>query len=477
MVGRFPYLGTALALMLCLSAGKTHAHPDGIEGPVRLAPLQLAQFQLPLPSPGGTPAVQLPSVLTYQYAYGSESKMEGRRNRDLDRRLRDSSLIATPQINGYVIYRPTRWLETTLEMIAEKEIPIEEQDRVTLPSGETQVAAKRRASLLVDQAFFTVREVIAPFEFSAGRKNYEDERHWLYDTSMDIASLAMRQGRFRAEVFAGREVLADLDLAPNKREPRDRTDTLIVYLDYRMEDVRLGAYTVNRHDRTRQEGHPRLFGVRAHGTPSDRLNYWGELAYVRGKDDASKKFDGRGFDIGFTYRFPGVAWNPNVTAGYASATGDASPDDNRNSEFRQSGLHSNEQRFAGVAKFKYYGEALDPELSNLKILTAGLGFRPAPTVSIDFVLHRYEFDELADEVRNSALTALANQAGQSKDVGKALDVIVGLRSLFGVRRLGIDLRLGWFFPGRAFVRNEGDEENPNLRRPEKAIAFVAKIWW
>lgn len=459
-----------LAMALCGAAGQA-----------------AAQFQLP-PAPGSAPpasgvpsaaaAVQpMPGRLTVQYGYGSESAIEYRRNRDLDRRVRDDSTIATPQINGFILYRPTNWLETTLEVIAEREIALKEERSVTLPSGEIQTAPKRRASLLIDQAFFRIHQATAPFEFSVGRKNYEDERHWLYDTSMDIASVAARLGRFRAEVWAGREALADLDLAPQKREPRDRIDTLITYLDYRFEDARVGAYMVNRHDRAGAEGHPRLFGVRAHGAPSDQLSYWGELATVRGKDELRRRFNGVGRDVGFTYRVTSIPWYPNVTVGYASGTGDATPDDERNSEFRQTGLHSNEHRFAGVSKFKVYGEALDPELSNLKILTSGFGFRPSANVSVDIVVHRYRLDEISDEVRNSALTALANQAGESKDVGKGLDIVVGVRRAFGIRRLGMDFRVGWFSPGRAFLRNEGTEDEPDLRRPQKAVAFITKIWW
>ena len=166
------------------------------------------------------------------------------------------------------------------------------------------------------------------------------------------------------------------------------------------------------------------------------------------------------------------------TSFFAFGSGD-DPNTGTNTEFRQTGLQSNEARFAGVSEFKTYGEALDPELSNLKILTVGLGFRPAPDVSLDFVYHHYWLDELADEIRNSALTAQMNQVDTrlSKDVGNAFDVVLGVRSLFGVRRLGLDLRAGWFFPGSAFLRNDGDEVNPNLRDAEDGFGIVTKFWW
>jgi alginate production protein len=347
-----------------------------------------------------------------------------------------------------------------------------------LPSGETQFAPKRRASLLVDQAFVRIHQITAPFEFSVGRKNYEDERHWLYDVSMDIVSTGLRLGRVRADATVGREVYKDLDFAPSRREAKDRIDTQMVYADYRFEDSRLGAYTIIRDDRSREQGRARLMGVRAIGSPSDNWNYWSEFAVLRGTDESSRKFDGYGFDVGFTYRFTGVATHPNVTLSYAFGSGDGDPNSAKNREFRQSGLHSNETRLGGVSKFKIYGEALDPELSNIKLFTLGVGFRPAPNVSVDVVYHRYRLHRIAEQLRTTALTAEINQieTRMSKDIGSALDLVLGFRRLFGLR-LGLDLRAGVFFPGRAFLRNDGTDANPIIRHANKGFAFVAKIWW
>jgi alginate production protein len=241
----------------------------------------------------------------------------------------------------------------------------------------------------------------------------------------------------------------------------------------------LAAYTIRRDDLTKKEGRPLHIGMRALGAPSDHFNYWAELAFVRGTDESSRKFSGHGFDVGFTYRFAVPALSPSVTLGYAFGTGDGNPDDSRNREFRQSGLQSNEEKFTGVAEFKYYGEALDPELSNLKIFTVGFGFRPARNVTVDLVYHRYRLDKIADAIRNSALTALMNldDARPSKDVGSAFDIVLGIRRLFGVRRLGVDLRAGWFYPGDAFRIAEGDPGDPMFRPANKGIGVVAKFWY
>lgn len=449
--------------------------------------VQLAQFQLPRRKPPPTtegsvspryPYRPLTEHLKYQYAIGSESEVDYRRNPDLNNAVKDNSLIVVPQVNGLIIYRPTNWLAGTLELVFDKEFPVHEENSVLLPSGVTQFPRKREWALFVDQGFVTLGEATGPLEANLGRRNYEDERHWLYDTSLDIASAQMRAGHFRAEATVGREAAWDLDVLQNTK--RDRIRTYMLYAEYRgIEDLKLAAYTIRRNDLEQMEGRPLHIGARVLGVPSDKFNYWAELGLVRGTDESSRKFSGRGFDVGFTYRFAVPSISPSLTVSYAFGSGDDNPDDSRNHEFRQTGLQSNEEKFAGVAKFKYYGETLDPELSNLKILTVGLGFRPVQNVTVDLVYHQYRLHKIAEELRNSALTALMNQddARPSKDVGSEFDIVIGIRRLFGVRRLGMDLRAGWFRPGDAFRIEEGDPDDPVFRAANKAVGVVVKFWY
>lgn len=437
---------------------------------------QEAQFQLPQASPEGEePAPQLPTRLVYEYGYGSESEITYRRNPDLNDSVDDDSLIATPELNAHVIYRPTDWLETTLEMILEREFPIQEEHRVVLPNGDVEVSENRQLSLQVDQAFVRVKQVTDPFELTVGRLNFEDDRHWLYDTSLDIGQVKLKQGKVRVEASFGRENYFDPDLLQNTQQ--DRINTYMLYTDYRgIEDIKLGAYAILRDDQSDEEGRPWWLGIRSQGFLSDEFSYWGEFAHMGGEDENSRDFSAYAFDVGGTYRFTNLPFNPNFTLGFALATGDGDSTDNTNNEFRQTGLQSNEARFAGVSEFKYYGEAVDPELSNLKILTADLGFRPSPDISVDLVFHKYWLFDKAEELRNSEITALMNQdpSRQSKDVGNAFDIVIGFRSLFGIRRLGTDLRAGWFFPGDAFRVEQSDG---SFDSADKGISVVTKFWW
>jgi len=145
-------------------------------------------------------------------------------------------------------------------------------------------------------------------------------------------------------------------------------------------------------------------------------------------------------------------------------------------QFRQTGLQSNEARYIGLAKFKTYGEVLDPELSNLKIVTLGAGARLTPGLSVDLVYHRYRLDAIAGEIRNWALTAQMNQGPgvPSTDVGQEIDLVLGFRGLFGLRRLGLDLRMGKFLPGKAFQAHGGAGRPQGL---DRGLSVVAKFRW
>ena len=138
--------------------------------------------------------------------------------------------------------------------------------------------------------------------------------------------------------------------------------------------------------------------------------------------------------------------SPHLILGYAFGSGDSDPDDDRDRAFRQTGLQGNETEVGGLTPFRYYGEAFDPELSNLSIFTAGLGARPTAELSADLVYHYYLQDHAADELRDSALDA--EPTGQSRRLGSEIDLVLGFEEEGDFRIRGF---LGYFMPGRAFA--------------------------
>lgn len=456
----------------------------GLRVPIKRGPHpQLAQFQVPggvregTPTPGRPARTELPSELRFSYAYGSDSELTYRKNADLDNRLGDSGAFFAPTIFGFLDYRPNAWLSSRLEVTLEMPFDVKRQRPIPLPDGSILLPEKRRTSIVIDQAYATIKDPGAIHEFTLGRRNFEDPRLWLYDAALDAAIVKVSQGYLQTEASLSRENRLDGDLLNNV--PKTKITNYIVYTDYRgIEDHRLAAYWIKRDDRTRVEGRPIWMGVRAYGRPSDRASYWYDLGIARGRDELQQKLKGTAFDVGYTYRYPGAPLSPSVTVGFAVGSGDANPNDNTNKQYRQTGLQSNEARFGGLVQFKRYGETLDPELSNIKILTAGMGFRPFSNAYVDLVLQRYTLREIADENRSWALTALMNQDPtiQSRDVGSEIDFIIGFRNLFGVKRLGFELRAGVFFPGKAF-RNDVtvDPDSPAFARAHKAVSVLAVI--
>jgi alginate production protein len=172
---------------------------------------------------------------------------------------------------------------------------------------------------------------------------------------------------------------------------------------------------------------------------------------VRG-ENGPRKIRAIGFDIGATYEF-NVAFEPSLTLGYAFGSGDDEPADNIDENFRQTGLQDNEAKFNGVVKLKYYGEMIDPELSNLAIATVGVGIRPTHTTSLDLVYHYYRQDEASEEVRDAEIDEQPN--GFNVDLGQEIDLVAGYR--IKPHHKG-SLVIGYFIPGNVFP----DDADPAL---------------
>ena len=148
------------------------------------------------------------------------------------------------------------------------------------------------------------------------------------------------------------------------------------------------------------------------------------------------------------------------TLGYALGTGDDSTGGN-DGTFRQTGLQDNTGRFGGVTSFQYYGELINPELSNLGILTLGVGAVLTTKTSLDLVYHTYTQDVIQNQLSFAPVESNLRRAtlnGTDADIGSELDVIFGYR-----RFASWDLELvgAWFQAGDAWT--VGDD------------AFMAKV--
>jgi alginate production protein len=153
--------------------------------------------------------------------------------------------------------------------------------------------------------------------------------------------------------------------------------------------------------------------------------------------------------------------------GYALGSGDKTGGDSASQEFRQTGYEDNSGRFGGFANFQYYGEVLDPELANIRILTAAAGFRPHRLVSFDAVFHTYRQHQPDDELEAELIEPWAAPTGLSKDLGWEVDFIVGVQKIW--RRFNLAYSFGLFNPGEAFMPFAPD--NAILNRINLRVEF------
>jgi alginate production protein len=450
--------------------------------------IRLAQFQLPQAGsregsgPSRQKAEELAKDLDYQYSWGSDTELIVERNNDLrntgkgdaTRPARDNLRLLNPTV--FVLGRTEilPWVDLNLGATFEQQLRLHEEEMTILPDGTRDPSVRRAFTAKLDVANIVIKNISDhPLEITLGRRTFEDPRLWLYDVTLDGVHVRYRGENYNTELSVTRE--DNWDMSVFLDFPKSTIRNYILYHDYRgIEDHRIAAYAIARLDRLpRSEGRFKLYGLRAYGRPMDEFNYWSEMSWVRGIDEARVPLPlhGTAYDVGLTYRFPTVALSPCLTVANAYGSGDAVANDGVNREYRQTGMQSNETKFCGVAQFKRYGEFIDPELSNLRIYTFGFGFRPSANIYVDLVHHQYRLNHNATDVRNGLITAqmntrLAGSGRNSKDVGRELDLIVAFRRILETK-WAVDLRFGYFFPGNAYLRNDGGNNPASTTNPPR----------
>jgi len=168
------------------------------------------------------------------------------------------------------------------------------------------------------------------------------------------------------------------------------------------------------------------------------------------------------FDSGFAVS-PRIVGNPVFTAGYSYGSGDDDATDGTDNEFRQTDMQGSSSRI-GLERQqqKNYGEVLRPELSNIHILTAGVGLPVTEGTDVGLTYFNYHLAEDATSLRSSGIGAPMN--GTDKDIGQAADFIVNvdvdkeldMNSRY-VDDIGFRLVVGSFFAGDAYEPADEDD--------------------
>jgi len=293
--------------------------------------------------------------------------------------------------------------------------------------------------------FYVAWDQIAgrPAGLVAGKLRAKDEREFLFDEYLDglrLYAYGLRPLVLEASVF--------WPVAPLKDRFQSWRDVLLQARVYPNDDWHARAFTLVRFDQdTTRNRDSRYVGVAVDGRQGP-LKTWGSITALRGQDKgrAQKAY---AWDLGLSARARALPGDPSVMAGVAVGTGDRDPDDEVSNDFRQTGYQDNSSRLWGLASFKHFGEVVDPELTNLRIASIGVGLRPHEDFSIDLVAHRYRQDRLSTELDQTELRVGDDVLdGEVGEVGTEFDLIMGAKELFG--SLALSYKLGAFVPGKGF---------------------------
>jgi len=315
--------------------------------------------------------------------------------------------------------------------------------------GEGLESLEDRGDVRLSSAYIEVEQFPAPgLSLAVGRQKFYDERRWFYDVkNLDAVRLF---GSYGAVVF---QASVSRDLFDESRNVRDQ-EKLNLMAEVRWDltrELALQAFYIDRRDRNELDDSPRVVGLRAAGDAGRRVEFWADLAGQDGtrsrRDPATGALlpdDIRAYalDVGGTFR-PRSALDPSFTAALALGSGDRPGGEDE--AFRQTGFQRNRDSLNGVVSFRYYGEVLDPELTNLRILRLGAGLRPLRPLSVDLVYHRYRQDVASSRLTNAELSA--DPSGIDPHLGEELDLIVGYEPS---KRMELRFTAGYFDPGAAF---------------------------
>jgi hypothetical protein len=322
-----------------------------------------------------------------------------------------------------------------------------------------------------------------------GRLDFEDDRRWWWDDELDAARVIWERGNLEIQLALAYELASDRSdrtwVEPDHEGvlrwigeaswdylESHSLQLFLLYQDDHSWTERVGqSVSVEREDDV--DARLTWLGGRATGLVDlgrhGYLGYWLDAALVRGRERALELGDpvhgraeveevtdrdvrGWGFDAGLDWLLA-LPFEPRLFAGYAFGSGDAT-EGGADRAFRQTDLQANEAGFGGVERFNSYGLLLQPELSNLGIVTLGAGIALLRSSSLDLVYHFYRLDEPAEDLRDSLLQAQLD--GRHRTLGHGLDLVLAVEEW---ERFEFDVALSALRTSNAF--GVGDPASPD----------------
>ena len=305
----------------------------------------------------------------------------------------------------------------------------------------------------LERLFFDYRPENA-FRLRAGRQAIDDPLEALVDEDLDGVRVSYEAGIAKFEVSLTRE---DLFEASTFDREDDITNTFALieispgkntlwmpYVFFRSAEPLNGVDPDDQNFLNTDESVDAFWaGLQGIVEPKgSAFRYWFHGSVLNGEErDPEGDIDLGGFSVNL-----GVNWSPELPLDptFTFAAAHASGGD-QSDRFRQTRLQSNDFALNDKTKFRYLGEVVDPELTNIQILTLGVGADLSKDWRADIALHSYRQVELEDNLRGTDIEF--SPLGLDDDLGQAADLILAYQRK---NKLQIKGTAGVFIPGDAF---------------------------
>jgi len=415
--------------------------------------------------------------LTGSWEYSDEQ----RTNFDLQ-----ASRARDRHVGEHEVKLEARWRQTEHTEIFLQAVALHERRRTEGTPGTQTTRALERGQTWV--RFHQIDG--APLSLQMGRVALVERRGWWWDDDLDAIRLDYRGERLRFDIGIGRNLArvssGDVQLDPTQarvsrgwgqltwRKSSAIAAELFWLTNKDTSDTPAPGSVVSDPDLADESDlDARWTGLRFSGrvNPADgsgwpRLMWWADAVMLRGQerrtpfeeaDDGTatagittqRRVRSHAHDVGATFAWL-VPLQPSFTLGHAQGSGGAGRAD-LDVNFRQTGLQENKGRIAGMKRVRYYGELLQPELSNLSIATVGVGLRLFGNTSLEALAHRYTQVVASSSLAGSRLSS--DPGGEHRDIGRELDVVLAVREW---RHVELSLVWAQFRPGLAFAANRRD---------------------
>ena len=249
-----------------------------------------------------------------------------------------------------------------------------------------------------------------------GRKQLVDTRSWWIDKPMDAAGIFNLHDLYRYEIYAGGRLnnstllSDDTSLETNLKH----TKFILAHFDDDWHYLNHISFFALKEKTTLRSNEKDMhwFGVRFFGdkyiNEQDKIRYWVDTGSNNGKyNNQSKK--GFAYDIGAIYKK-----DINYSFGVSYASG--------SKEYKQPIFADNKSNFLqNDIKFRYYGEFLDPELTNISILSIYATYKPSIEQTYILSLHNYRQNSLSDTLHTTGYIIPTNS--MQKNIGQEIDLL------------------------------------------------------